>query len=84
MSDEELRFVADRGGFLGVTMFPPFLRRDIHANVMDCEEAIDDTINAVGEDCVGIGTNFTQGSDDLVLERSAFVLAQSQAQGRLC
>ena len=24
-SDEQLRFIADRGGFVGVTMFPPFL-----------------------------------------------------------
>lgn len=64
MSDEELRFIADRGGFIGVTMFPPFLRRRIHANVMDGVEAIDDTINLVGEDCVDIGTDFTQGSGD--------------------
>ena len=62
-SDEELRFIADRGGFIGVTMFPPFLRRGIHANVMDYVEAIDYTINLVGEDCVGIGTDFTQGYD---------------------
>lgn len=45
-------------------MFPPFLRRGLHANVMDCVKVIDDTINLLGEDCVGIGTNFTQGSDD--------------------
>lgn len=64
VSDEELRLIADRGGFFGVTMFPPSLRRGIHANVMDCVEAIDDTINLVGEDCMGIGTDFAQSSDD--------------------
>ena len=62
-SDEQLRFIADRGGFIGVTMFPPFLRRGIEATVDDYVEAIDYVINLAGEDCVGIGTDFTQGYD---------------------
>jgi membrane dipeptidase len=62
-SDEQLRFIADRGGFIGVTMFPPFLKRGIEATVHDYVEAIDYVINLVGEDCVGIGTDFTQGYD---------------------
>lgn len=62
-SDEQLRFIADRGGFIGVTMFPPFLKRGIEATVDDYVEAIDYVINLAGEDCVGIGTDFTQGYD---------------------
>jgi len=62
-SDEQLRFIADRGGFIGVTMFPPFLKRGIEATVDDYVEAIDYVINIAGEDCVGIGTDFTQGYD---------------------
>jgi membrane dipeptidase len=62
-TDEELRFIAEHGGFIGVTMFPPFLRRGIQATVDDYVEAIDYIINLVGEDCVGIGTDFTQGCD---------------------
>lgn len=62
-SDEQLRFIADRGGFIGVTMFPPFLKRGIEATVDDYVEALDYVINLVGEDCVGIGTDFTQGYD---------------------
>ncbi len=62
-SDEQLRFIADRGGFIGVTMFPPFLKRGIEATVTDYVEAIDYVINLAGEDCVGIGTDFTQGYD---------------------
>jgi membrane dipeptidase len=62
-SDEQLRFIADHGGFIGVTMFPPFLKRGIEATVADYLEAIDYMINLVGEDCVGIGTDFTQGYD---------------------
>lgn len=60
-SDAQLRFIADRGGFIGVTMFPPFLRRGIESTVDDYVEAIGYVINLVGEDCVGIGTDFTQG-----------------------
>jgi len=60
-SDEQLRFIADRGGFIGVTMFPPFLKRGADATVDDYVEAIGYVIDRVGEDCVGIGTDHTQG-----------------------
>ncbi len=60
-SDEEMRFMADRGGFVGVTMFPAFLKKGIHSTVDDYVEAIDYVVNLVGEDCVGFGTDFTQG-----------------------
>ena len=62
-SDEQLRFIADHGGFVGVTMFAPFLARGIEANVDDYVEAIGYVINLIGEDNVGIGTDFTQGQD---------------------
>ncbi len=60
-SDEQLKFIADHGGFIGVTMFSPFLKKGPDATVEDYVEAIDYVINLVGEDCVGIGTDFTQG-----------------------
>jgi membrane dipeptidase len=60
-SDEQLRFIADKGGFIGVTMFPPFLRKGTESTVDDYVEAIAYVVNLVGEDCVGIGTDFTQG-----------------------
>lgn len=62
-SDEQLKFIADHGGFIGVTMFPPFLKRGIESTVDDYVEAIGYVINIVGEDCVGVGTDFTQGYD---------------------
>ena len=34
-SDEELRFIAEHGGFVGVTMFPPFLERGTASTVDD-------------------------------------------------
>lgn len=60
-SDEQLKFIAERGGFIGVTMFPSFLKRGAEATVDDYVEAMDYVINIAGEDAVGFGTDFTQG-----------------------
>jgi membrane dipeptidase len=60
-TDEQLKEIADAGGFVGVTMFAPFLKRGIDATVGDYIEAIDYVVNLIGEDTVGIGTDFTQG-----------------------
>ena len=62
-SDEELRFIAEHGGFIGVTMFPPFLAKGVDSTVDDYIAAIDYIINLAGEESVGIGTDFTQGYD---------------------
>ena len=59
-SDGQLKFIADQGGFIGVTMFPAFLRRGTESTVDDYVEAMDYVINLVGEECVGFGTDFTQ------------------------
>ncbi len=67
-SDEELRFIADHGGFIGVTMFTPFLKRGVDAGVEDIVEAIDYVIDIAGEDRVGIGTDFTQGHGESFFE----------------
>ena len=60
-TDAQLKFIAERGGFIGVTMFPPFLKRGVEATVDDYIEAMDYVINIAGEESVGIGTDFTQG-----------------------
>ncbi len=60
-SDEQLRFIVDHGGFIGVTMFPPFLPKGPASTVADYVAAIAYVIDLVGEDHVGIGTDFTQG-----------------------
>ncbi len=62
-SDEDLKFIAEQGGFVGVTMFPPFLENGIHSTVDDYVKAIGYIVNIVGEDRVGVGTDFTQGHD---------------------
>jgi len=68
-SDAELKFIADRGGFVGVTMFTPFLRAGIDATIDDYVEAIEYVMNIVGEDAIGIGTDFTQGHGEEFFER---------------
>lgn len=60
-TDAQLRAIAERGGFVGVTMFPPFLRRGTQSTVDDYVEAIEYVLDLVGESQVGIGTDFTQG-----------------------
>ena len=62
-SDEQIRFIVERGGFVGVTMFPPFLARGTDSTVDDYVAAMDYIINVAGEDAVGYGTDFTQGYD---------------------
>jgi membrane dipeptidase len=62
-SDAELRFIVERGGFVGVTMFPPFLAKGNNATVDDYVAAIEHVINVAGVDSVGIGTDFTQDQD---------------------
>ena len=62
-SDDELRFIVEHGGFVGVTMFPAFLKRGTDSTVDDYVEAIEHVINVVGEERVGIGTDFTQGHE---------------------
>lgn len=60
-SDEDLKFIAKRNGFVGVTMFPPFLPKGTSSTVDDYVSAIDYIVNIVGEERVGVGTDFTQG-----------------------
>jgi membrane dipeptidase len=67
-SDEEMRFIAAHGGFVGVTMFPPFLARGNDATVEDYVAAIDYVAGIAGEDNVGIGTDFTQDQDQAFFE----------------
>ncbi|MCC7276584.1 MAG: dipeptidase [Alphaproteobacteria bacterium] len=63
-SDEQLRFIADKGGFVGVTLFPPFLKNGPRSTLDDVLEAIEHVLNLCGERQVGIGTDFTQGHGD--------------------
>lgn len=60
-TDAEMRLVADRGGVVGVTMFPPFMPRGNASTIDDYLDAIEHVIDVVGEEHTAIGTDFTQG-----------------------
>jgi membrane dipeptidase len=62
-SDDELKFIANHGGFIGVTMFSPFLAKGNDASIEDYVAAIDYVVGIAGEEGVGIGTDFTQDQD---------------------
>lgn len=62
-TDEQMRLIVEHGGFVGVATYPPFLPKGADTTVDDGVAAIDYVINLVGEDNVGIGTDFTQDQD---------------------
>jgi membrane dipeptidase len=55
-TDEELRLVAERGGFVGI-YFMPFLNPTGHATAADVVAHIRHAVDVCGEDAVGIGTD---------------------------
>ncbi|MEU5764674.1 membrane dipeptidase [Streptomyces asoensis] len=55
-TDEELRLVASRGGFVGI-YFMPFLSPTGHARAADVVEHLAHAVDVCGEDHVGIGTD---------------------------
>ena len=68
-SDEELRAVASKGGFVGI-YFMPFLNPTSRATAEDVVAHIDHAVNVCGEDHVGLGTDGgTTGIDDLTAYR---------------
>jgi membrane dipeptidase len=74
-TDEELRLVASKGGFIGI-YFMPFLNPSSRATAEDVVAHIDHAVKVCGEDHVGIGTDGgTTGIDDLPAYR-AFVRQQ--------
>lgn len=64
-TDEELRLVAEKGGFVGI-YFMPFLNPSGHATAADVLAHLEHALNVCGEDHVGIGTDGgTTSIDDL-------------------
>ncbi|NUT18742.1 MAG: peptidase M19 [Hamadaea sp.] len=82
-TDEELRLVAEAGGFVGI-YFMPFVHPTGHARADDVVEHIVHAVNVCGEDHVGIGTDGTVTSiDDLDAYRARLAehVAQRKAAG---
>jgi membrane dipeptidase len=82
-SDEELRLVAEGGGFVGI-YFMPFLNPASLATAEDVVAHIDHAVNVCGEDHVGIGTDGgTTAIDDMAGYRAHMraEVAQRRAAG---
>ena len=59
-TDEALRLIAEMGGVIGATSWPPFLRNGFESTLQDYGDAVEDMIDRVGIDHVGIGSDYTQ------------------------
>ena len=59
-TDDALRLLAEKGGVVGATAWPPFLRKGWESTLADFGDAIEDMVERVGVDHVGIGTDYTQ------------------------
>ncbi|MET9061032.1 membrane dipeptidase [Streptomyces antibioticus] len=82
-TDDELRLVASRGGFVGI-YFMPFLNPTGHARAADVVEHLAHAVDVCGEDHVGIGTDGpVTAIDDLdaYRERLAEHVARRRAAG---
>jgi len=62
-TDEQLRTIADHGGFVGFASYTPFLPKGEDSTVDDCVAAMDYLINLVGEANAGIGTDWVKDQD---------------------
>ncbi|HZZ66541.1 MAG TPA: membrane dipeptidase [Phenylobacterium sp.] len=70
-TDEELRLVAEKGGFVGI-YFMPFLNLSGHATAADVVAHIEHALQVCGEDHVGVGTDGgTTPIDDLDAYKAA-------------
>jgi membrane dipeptidase len=58
--DDVLKLLKDKNGVIGSTSFPSFLPKKFESTINDYVDAIEDLIERVGVDHVGIGSDFTQ------------------------
>jgi len=62
-SDALIKRAVDQGGFFGFATYGPFLPWGEATMVENCVEALEAGIDLVGEDNIGLGTDFTDGHD---------------------
>lgn len=59
-TDEALKLIAEKGGVIGANAFPAFFPSRFDSTIADFGDAIEDLVERVGIDHVGIGTDYTQ------------------------
>ena len=62
-TDYQLKEIANKGGMIGFASYTPFLPKGSDSNIDDCVDVMGYLINLVGEDNVGIGTDWIQDQD---------------------
>jgi membrane dipeptidase len=62
-TDEQLRTIAKHGGFVGFASYTPFLPKGPETTIDDCIDGVNYLINLIGEDSVGLGTDWVQDQD---------------------
>ncbi len=58
LTDDQMRALAKKGGVAHITLFSGFLRKSVHANILDVINHLEHAIKIMGIDHVGIGTDF--------------------------
>jgi membrane dipeptidase len=58
--DDALKLIAEKGGVIGANAWPTFLRKGYESTVADYVDAIDDLVERIGINHVGIGTDYCQ------------------------
>ncbi|MBV7340204.1 dipeptidase [Chloroflexi bacterium TSY] len=59
-TEESLKLLAEKGGVVGACSFAPFLPKGFDSTIDNFVDAIDDMVQRIGIDHVGIGTDNTQ------------------------
>lgn len=62
-SDEFIRAIGAKGGFVGLSQFGPHMRRGNESTIDDYVEALDYVIGLIGEDLVGVGSDSSEGHE---------------------
>lgn len=57
LSDEQLKIIGERGGIIGLNMYPPFLSND-NASIYDVIKHTEHMLEICGEDCISLGCDY--------------------------
>ncbi|WP_352400472.1 dipeptidase [Anaerotignum sp.] len=58
LTDNQLRAIAEKGGIIGLNLYPPFLTSKKEVKVEDVFRHIDHILSIAGEDFIALGTDF--------------------------
>ncbi|KAL4879924.1 renal dipeptidase family [Aspergillus karnatakaensis] len=60
-SDELIRLLGGKGGFVGISQFGPHMEKGNESTIDDYVAAVDYVVGLVGEDLVGVGSDASEG-----------------------